>query len=326
VPIRHTLALLGIVVVVCVSIGAANPAFLSIGNVFDLVKSSVTLGILAVGLLVVLVSGGIDVSFPAIAAACMYVTCTLALRAAWLDHMVLLLAIAMTLGMALGCANAALISFFRLPALIVTLATASVIRGAVLEFVGTRNITNLPSAMIAFSRLSLWDRPTPGGDASGLTFSLAFLIAAAVLTAAILRGTVVGRGIYALGADASAAERVGFNLRRIHFVVYGLMGGLAGMAGLIHASTIRNANPKDLAGLELTVIAAAVIGGASLTGGRGGVAGTLLGVALLVIVTRSLLLVGVPPEWNAVVLGLLIIVSTTVTALQSRRHPTEGIR
>jgi simple sugar transport system permease protein len=96
------------------------------------------------------------------------------------------------------------------------------------------------------------------------------------------------------------------------------MGALAGLVGLIHASIIRNANPKDLNGLELTVIAAAVIGGASITGGRGTVAGTLLGTVLIIEITRSLVLIGLPSEWHSVLLGLVIVFSTAATARGSR--------
>jgi simple sugar transport system permease protein len=180
--------------------------------------------------------------------------------------------------------------------------------------VGTRNITNLPASIIRFSRATLFQRPLGGGESAGLTAAFVFLVAVAALVGFVLRGTLLGRGVYALGADPVAAERVGFNVRRIHLSVYGLMGALAGLVGIIHASIIRNANPKDLNGLELTVIAAAVIGGASITGGRGTVTGTLLGTVLIIVITRSLVLIGLPSEWDSVLLGLVIVVSTAATA------------
>lgn len=315
---RPETALFVVTGLVAAAIGVVNPAFLSVGNLFDLAKSSVTLGILSLGVLVVLVSGGIDVSFPVVATACMYVTCTLALNVTGFNHLAVLFGVSTTMGLGLGCVNAAFVSFFRLPALIVTLGTASLIRGLVLEFVGTRNITNLPTSLIGFSRTTLLERQLPTGETVGLTASVLVLVGVAIGLALVLRHTVLGRGVYALGADRTAAERVGFNVRRIHFFVYGLMGALAGLVGIIHASIIRNANPKDLGGLELTVIAAAVIGGASITGGRGTVAGTLLGVCLMVVITRSLVLVGLPSEWHSVLIGALIVLSTSLTALRAR--------
>jgi simple sugar transport system permease protein len=254
----------------------------------------------------------------------MYVTCTVALDVHGLDHLAVLFGLSMAMGLVLGLLNAVFIHFYRLPALIVTLGTASVIRGAILEFVGTRTITNLPSSVIAFSRMSIVDVPLQNGEAAGLTMSVVFLLVVATFVALALRYTVIGRGLFAVGADQASAERVGFNVRRIHFFAYGLMGLLAGLVGMIHASTIRNANPLDLDGLELTVIAAAVIGGASITGGRGTVAGALLGVALMVIMNGSLVLVGLPSQWHQVFIGLVVLVSTSITALRERTAARQG--
>ncbi|MCB1129351.1 MAG: ABC transporter permease, partial [Verrucomicrobiae bacterium] len=101
---------------------------------------------------------------------------------------------------------------------------------------------------------------------------------------------------------------------RVQFLIYGLVGGLAGLAGLIHAVMMRNANPSDLVGTELNVLAAAVLGGASIFGGRGSVAGTLLGVWLIVVLNNSLILLGVPSYWQRVWVGATIVVSTAISA------------
>ncbi len=115
----------------------------------------------------------------------------------------------------------------------------------------------------------------------------------------LLDFTMLGRGIYALGGSREAAERAGFNIRRIQYFIYGTVGLLAGIAGIIYASLNRQANPQELVGTELNVIAAVVLGGASLTGGRGTVIGSLLGVALVVIMNNSLVLIGVPSDLAA---------------------------
>ena len=117
-----------------------------------------------------------------------------------------------------------------------------------------------------------------------------------------------------MGGNVVAAERSGVNLRGTHFFVYGLVGCLAGLGGLMHASMMRYAQPFDLVGSELVVIAAVVLGGASITGGKGSVPGTVLGVFLLVTVHNSLLLIGIPPYWQKVVVGADIIGSTAVAA------------
>jgi simple sugar transport system permease protein len=101
-------------------------------------------------------------------------------------------------------------------------------------------------------------------------------------------------------------------------------GALAGLVGILHASKMRNANPFDLAGIELTVIAAAVLGGTSISGGRGSVLGVILGVALLVVLANSLILLGLPSQWHQVATGLIIIISTGITAWRNRTSLVKG--
>jgi len=315
---RHELSLAAVLVLLAVAIAVVNPAFLSLSNLFDLCKSSTVLGIFALGVFIVLLSGGIDISFTAIAAFSMYATSS-ALPSVLSGSAAVAFLCAGCIGLLLGLFNAFFISSYRLPTLIVTLDSASVFRGFLLGFIGTRIVTNLPSGMVEFSKQSLFETSLPDGGRTGLSVSFLLFIAAAAAVWAMLRYTMLGKGIRALGGNAEAARRVGFNLGRVQFFVYGLVGFLSGVAGLIHACTMRNANPFDLVGMELTVIAAVVLGGADIAGGRGTVAGTLLGVALLVTINNSLILLNVPSYWQNVLVGLVIIVSTGLTAHRNPR-------
>jgi len=314
---RHEFSLAAVLVLLAGTIAIVNPAFLSLSNLFDLCKSSTVLGIFALGVFIVLLSGGIDISFTAIAAFSMYVTSSM-LPAGASDSAAAAFLCAGCIGLLLGLFNAFFISFYRLPTLIVTLGSASVFRGFLLGVVGTRIVTNLPRGMIEFSKRSLFETALPDGGRTGLSASFLLFVAAAAAAWVLLQYTTLGKGIRALGGNAEAARRVGFNLGRVQLFIYGLVGFLSGMAGLIHACTMRNANPFDLVGMELTVIAAVVLGGADITGGRGTVAGTLLGVALLVTINNSLILMNVPSYWQNVLVGMVIIVSTGLTA---RRNP-----
>ena len=123
-----------------------------------------------------------------------------------------------------------------------------------------------------------------------------------------------------------AAERAGFNVPRIQYFIYGFVGLLSGIAGMTFGSMARQANPQDIVGLELNVIAAVVLGGAQLTGGRGTVIGTILGVTLVVIANNSLVLIGVPTVWQRVVIGLIILIGTGLPAIQARRASKRGVR
>ncbi len=300
-----------------VGIGWANPAFLSLANLFDLCKSSTVMGLFALGVLVVLISGGIDVSFAAIGAFSMYVTSKTLLALGFQGSVAVAFLLAGAIGMSLGLFNAFFIAFFRLPTLIVTLGSASLFRGFLLAFIGTTVINNLPDGMIRFSKATVWESAAPAGGAAGLSSSFLLFILAALLVGLLLRYTMLGRGIYAMGGNFVAAERAGFRIRRQQFFIYGFVGLLSGLAGLVHACMMRNANPFDLVGMELNVIAAVVLGGASITGGRGTVLGTILGVFLIVMINNSLILLNIPSYWQKVVTGLVILVSTGITARTS---------
>jgi len=315
---RHELYLAAVLVLLASIIALINPAFLSLSNLFDLCKSSTVLGIFALGVLIVLLSGGIDISFTAIAALSMYVTSRVLPAADSSGSVVVAFMIAGCLGLLLGLFNAFFISCYHLPTLIVTLGSAGVFRGFLLAFIGTKIVTSLPAGMVDFSRLSLFTSTLPGGETIGLSASFLLFIGAAVVVWVLLQYTVLGKGIYALGGNPEAAERAGFNIARLQFFIYGLVGFLSGMAGLTHACMMRNANPFDLVGTELVVIAAVVLGGASITGGRGTVIGTVLGVFLLVTINNRLILLGIPSYWQKVLVGLVIVVSTGITA---RRNP-----
>lgn len=308
-----------VIVAFCALAAVSDPGFLSIATLTDLLRGGIVLGIFAVGALIVLISGGIDVSFTAIAAFTMYVT-AMALNAAmpWMPWWGALL-MGMGVGACLGAINGVLIAFMGLPTLIVTLGTLSIFRGFMLTFIGQKQITTLPPGMREFGRMML----VRGENADGSFYSLhaAFLVTvgAIVLTWAILHRTMLGRQIFAIGGSVESARRIGINVRGVQFFVYVYVGVLAGLAGIIHSSLARVANPFDLVGLELSVIAAVVLGGARLAGGHGTLTGTVLGVALIVLVRNSLIVLGIPATWQSVAIGVLILIGTGLPAWQAKR-------
>lgn len=305
-----------VLVVAVVAIGLVNPVFWQPSNLFSLLRASVVTGILALAVLLVMLSGGIDVSFPAFAIAAMYLTVK-AVTAWGVGGVVLPFLMATGIGLALGLVNAAFVHGFRMIPLIVTLGTGTAVRGFILGVVGASqiNVDQMPPDLIAFGRAELF-------NVSGASLSAMVPVYAAVALGVhlFLSRTLMGRSIYALGGGEEAARRVGFNVRRSVFVVYGAAGALAGFAGLLHGAMILTANPRDMIGLELDVIAAVVLGGASIFGGRGSVAGTVLGVLTLVVVTNSLIILGVDTTWQRVVVGLIVIAATAATAWRDRRR------
>ena len=301
-------------------VGIVNPRFFSIGNLFGILKSNTVTGIFALGVLLVIISGEIDISFPAIAVVSMYLTGRLFESIGYSGPVITAFLIAVGIGVLLGMVNAAIISTFGLPTLIVTLGTLSAYQGFVLTFIDTRVINRLTEPMVNYSRMEILRTTMQSGQTTGLHVSIFVYLALALLTAVILGFTTIGRGVYALGGDRQAAERAGFRIRGIEFFIYGYVGFLAGAAGILHSAHVRSANPFDLVGTELNVIAAVVLGGAGLGGGRGTVIGTMLGVMLITVMNNSLILLNIPSYWQRLTTGLILLVSVTVPKINDRRR------
>ena len=287
-----------------------NPTFLSAPNLVDLLRNTIVTGIFAIGVLIVLAAGGIDVSFTAIGAFALYATCKLLIVFGMHLPIAAIFTIGISIGVALGLVNGLMIGLLGLPTLIVTLATLSLFRGALLTFVGTLYYGTLPVEMVAYSRQPLLAFHLASGRLVQLPMAFLNFALVAALAFFLLNGTLFGRKIYALGGSEEAAERIGIDVRRIKLAVFMLAGGIAGLAGVTHVTLIRIANPFDLVGSELNVIAAVVLGGGRITGGHGTVSGTVIGVLVITMINSSLLLIGVPTYWQRLVVGLLILAGT----------------
>jgi simple sugar transport system permease protein len=310
------------IVALSVVIATLNPAFLSLSNIFALLRLVTVSGILALGALLVIISGGVDVSSPAIADTAVFVAATIlvATHTGGSSAIVLYL-VALPFGIVMGLINAFFVARFRLPTLIVTLGTSSLFYGAELYFLGGVSIFDLPSATIAYSKAALATVPTASGIGStALHPSILILTALAVGVWLLLNKTTLGRSIYALGDNPVVAERSGVRVAAVRYFVFAVVGALAAIAGATNASLLRNANPVSLQGGELAIIAAVVLGGALITGGKGTVVGTLLGVLLIGIVENSLVLVGVPTTWQNVAVGVVLLAGTVIPAVRARRR------
>lgn len=310
---------LGIVMVlVIVIISVINPNFLTISNFIDMIRSSIVTGIFAVGAMMVMISGGIDVSFPAIAAFSMYSTTRICNAVGYEGSMVCPFLLAMAIGAVLGGFNAFLVHNMRIPTFIATIGTQNLFSGVLLTFIGSNAIMNLPKCFTRFAKTNIVTVQGQVGNSS-LPVSLLFLTGLAILVYVIMQYTILGRGIYAIGGSMVSARRIGFSVGVIQCFLYCFVGAMAGAGGLIHTCLMRTSNPFDVLGTELSVIAAVVLGGTSITGGRGTIKGTLMGVFMITIISNSLILIGISTYWQRAVLGILIIVSIALTTIQNRR-------
>jgi simple sugar transport system permease protein len=294
-----------------------NPNFLTLENFFDLLRSYSFMGILAIGFLVVLLSGGIDISFTANATVAQYIMAVMLVKYPQI-HIAFAFLIPIIIGIGLGSVNASLIYFLNAPSIIITISTLNVFFG-VLQFVSRGKwIYNFPLWFRDFAQITVLKFINEDGIVYGLSILTVIWIAITLLTFFLLKYLTIGRKIYAMGGNLEAAKREGLNIFRLQLFVYCFMGLLAGIASIIQALLAQTVAPTAIMGRELEVIAAVVLGGASLAGGSGSLWGTLLGVALIAVVGNGLTLMRVSSYWHKVFVGLIIIISVSVTALQRR--------
>lgn len=307
-----------VIIIISGIIGLKNDEFFTLTNVIDILRSSIVMGIFVIAAMLVIISGGIDVSFTAIASFCMFSTTKILILSNYKGSIVLVFMIAGAIGIILGLINAVLISFCKLPTLIATLGTSSIYSGFMLTFIGAKEISNLPKVMTDYSKLELFTVTSKDGISSGLSFSFIIFVLIILAVAFILKFTMLGRGIYAIGGDEVAAARAGFNIVAIKFFIYGFVGFISGIAGIVHTCLMRNCNPINLMGTELLIIAAVIIGGARISGGYGSVIGSLLGLLLVVVIYNNLILLGIPSYWQKSVIGALILVGSGIAAYHNQ--------
>lgn len=316
---RPELVSLCLLIAICVTVAVINPAFLSPTSLIDMGRASVVTGLFALGVFAILAAGGIDVSFTAIAALSMYSLTLFVLKVAPGLPMAAILVIAVLGGTMLGAVNGWLVHGLKVAALIVTIGTQYLFRGILLAFVGTVWLMELPPQMVAFGKASMFDVTTANGATVTLPWYFLVFPAAALLTWVIFNRTLMGRAIFATGGNPEVAARLGYDQRRVHLFVFAFAGGLAGLAGIVHVCANRMANPFDLVGTEIGVIAAVVLGGARITGGTGSVLGTVTGVLLITVVNNVLVLVGIPSTWQRVVVGAFILLAAAFFVTRRRK-------
>lgn len=305
------------IVVLSLVVGSVDSSFWSLSTLLNIGSNTLENVVFAMAVLIIIVSGGIDVSFMAIGIFAGYSVIVLSnhtgfgASSAWVAFLV-----AAGIGVALGSINAAAIAGLRLPTLIVTLGTQGIIRGAMLAYVGSKVIPNYPPGLDKLSTHYLITAHGKSDTRLNVLIIPAILIC--IVVSLLLRNTTLGRGIYAVGGDAESARRAGFPVFGIQVFIYLFAGLLAGIAGMMHVTQVRLANPYELVGGELDVIAAVVLGGASIFGGKGSVSGTVLGVVLISLIRNSLILLGVPGTWQRATVGLLLLIGVSAQALSAR--------
>lgn len=284
-----------------------SPVFLSVRNLFNVFQQIAVLAVLALGATAVIITGGIDLSVGAVMAfAAMVLGWTFSV--AGLPMGVAIVA-ALAAGAAIGMLNGLLITRGKLPPFIATLATLSMARGLALIVSDGRPISGYPA----------WFRTIATMDLFGVVpLSVVLVVVLYVAGAGYLRYRPSGRALYALGGNEEVARLSGLRVDREKMKVYTTAGALAGVGGLVLAARLNSSQPTAGAGLELDVIAAVVIGGASLAGGAGTVSGTLVGALIIGVLRNGLNLLDVSSFWQQVVIGAVIAIAVMTDTLRRK--------
>jgi ribose/xylose/arabinose/galactoside ABC-type transport system permease subunit/ABC-type sugar transport system substrate-binding protein len=308
--------LLVVLVVECLLFSLIGNNFLTSVNAFEVLRSSVEVGLLALALTPVIISGGIDLSVGSMMGLAAVVFGSL-----WRDlHLPLPLAAlgALLVGLAGGALNGLLISRLELSPLIVTLGTFSLFRGVAEGLTrGVDNYSGFPAAFLTWGQ---------GYIASAIPVQVLILLAAVVAIAWCLHRTAFGRTLYAIGCSAEGARYAGVPVARRLAAVYVTSGLASSLAAIIYVAHLGQAKSDAGTGYELLAITAVVLGGASISGGRGTVLGTVLGLYAIVILENGLRLSGGPAELTGILTGLLLLITVGLNLLSTRKGPARAER
>ena len=289
--------LFGLILLIIV-VSILNPSFLSITNIFNVLRQVSISAIIAFGMTFVILTGGIDLS----------VGSTLALTGAIAASMLssgmdplLTIGIALIVGLVLGALNGVIITKGKVAPFIATLATMTIYRGLTLVYTDGRPISGLGDHY-SFQLIGK-------GYFLGFPVPVVTMVIAFIILYFILQKTTFGRRVYAVGGNEEAAKLSGINTDRVKIAVYAITGFLAALAALILTSRLNSAQPTAGESYELDAIAAVVLGGTSLNGGKGWIFGTLVGALIIGVLNNGMNLIGVSSFWQQVVKGIVILIA-----------------
>lgn len=297
------LPLIGLIILF-ILMSCTNEYFLTSDNLTSVLRQVSINAIIAIGMTCAILTGGIDLSVGTIMALAGTMMSGLMVTSG--VPMMLAIIIGLLIGTAFGALNGFLAAYGKMPPIIVTLGAMIIAKGIALIYTGGYPISGLPQAFAFFGRESVWGIPVPI-----ILMALLYLIATV-----ILNHTAFGRYVYAIGGNEEAARLSGIRVNRIKIMVYMISGFTAAFAGLIFSSRVMSGQPNAGVGFELDAIAAVVLGGASIAGGRGAIIGTLIGAMLLGVLSNGLNLLGISPYIQYIVKGLIIWGATFISSIK----------
>nr|BBH85372.1 hypothetical protein KTC_01230 [Thermosporothrix sp. COM3] len=282
------------------------PTFLTWNNIASILSNVAVVSIIAIGMTMVIVTGGIDVSIGSVVAICMLISAKVMVAGG--DNIFIALLVSLGVGLLAGALNGTIVAFGRIHPIIVTLGTMNIIRALHIDLLGPKWLTPPPVA-----------RTLALGNVFGIPIPWLLVIVLGVVVGLFLSRRPLGRAIYAIGGNPEAARLAGIRTRWVTIFVYAAIGMLIGLAALIQLGQSGTVQPNTANGLELQIIAATVIGGTNILGGRGSILGSLLGALLVAAIHNALITLGTISLLEGLVIGALIIVAVGIDMLQKRK-------
>ncbi len=296
-----------------------NSAFLSFENLMDVIKSNAVLGTCALGMLLVIITGGIDVSIGGQLALVTVLTGQL-MKATGIGSMLLWYAVGILIGGALGMMNGLMVSRLKLPPIIATLGLNSIIRGFLRYYTNGTWINQLPDEVGAFGMVKLFSFKNAAGVGIGVPIQFLLFALAMLVTWFLIKRSMLGRSVMAMGGSPVAADRIGLNTKNLTTFAYVFSGMMAGFAAITYTSIMKSVDPNAFIGYELNVIGAVVLGGALLSGGSGSVLGTFLGVMLFGFISNGLTLAHISAYWQSIIVGAIILIAVSFDMIKLKRE------
>lgn len=307
--VRQVLDKMGLLLVLLIFViimTCLTPSFLTWNNIRNLLIQSTILCTLSLGMTFVIITGGMDLSVGSVEALAAAAGMGVIVKAGMPPAAGI--AAILAIGAIFGVINGLLVTQFRIPPMIVTLATMSVARGIVQVYTNGANIGPVPKSFTVLTGFYFLGVPL-------IVWTVILFCAAAWIC---LSKTSFGRSVYAVGGSELAAKLAGIRTKRVIVLTYIISGLCAAVAGLLLSIRLESAGPNAGDGVEMNAIAAVVVGGTSLSGGRGTVLGTVLGVILISFVSNAVNLLGVPPAWDKIVKGVVIVIAAMLDANRNR--------
>ncbi len=297
---------------ICILLSVLTPVFLSVNNIINVIRQVSINGILAAGMTMVIISGGIDLSVGSVAAICGAIVAGTQLKLGLAPAMLLSVAT----GALLGLINGLVITKGKVAPFVATLGMTTVARGLTLIYTGGRPIYNLTDAFRVLGAGYVGPIPVP-------VLILALVIAVVHF---VMSSTVFGREVYALGGNEEAARYSGINVERRRMLVYISMGLLSAVTGIVLTSRLGSADPTAGVGFETDAIAAVVIGGTSMSGGEGSVIGSLIGALIIGVMNNGLNLLNVSPYYQQIFKGLIVVLAVLMDSASRRKRQAAALK